>query len=76
MKRPHNPKLACWLHRLRMPTLQVWGDSDRLVPMQQAEVWAASIPNAKVRTFKHAGHLVLDEKPEAVVEVAEFLKAP
>jgi hypothetical protein len=30
------------------------------------------LPNAKVQIFKGAGHLVLDEKPEAASAVAAF----
>lgn len=72
-ERLHDPKLPRWLHRLRLPTLLVWGEQDRLVPAGQAETWAKLIPQSTVRTFKGAGHLVLDENPAAVKAVAEFL---
>jgi len=68
-----DPRLPKWLHRLRMPTLLVWGALDRLIPAAQAEAWAKLIPKATVRTFKGAGHLVLDESPDAGRSVAEFL---
>jgi pimeloyl-ACP methyl ester carboxylesterase len=51
----------------------LWGEKDRIVPVEHAEVWAKFIPGARVRLIPGAGHLVLDEKAEAVECVAEFL---
>jgi pimeloyl-ACP methyl ester carboxylesterase len=70
-----DPKFSRWLHRCTMPTLLVWGDRDRITPVQQAEAWTKHIPGAKVHRYWGAGHLVLDEKPESVRAVAEFLAA-
>ena len=71
--RPWDPKLPRHLHRLTMPTLLVWGEDDKLIPVQQAETWRRFIPKADIQIFKDAGHLVLDEKPEAVAAVQRFL---
>ena len=71
--RPYDLKLARWLHRIAAPTLVLWGEADRLIPVGQASVWAESIPNAELRTLAGVGHLVFDETPAAVTEVAEFL---
>ena len=40
---------------------------------QQAETWRRFIPKADIKIFKGAGHLVLDEKKEAVSAVQSFL---
>jgi pimeloyl-ACP methyl ester carboxylesterase len=45
------------------------------VPPQHAELWKKALPKAKVEIFKGAGHLVLDEKPEAANAVAAFAAA-
>ena len=58
---------------MKVPTLLVWGEGDRLVPVGQAPAWAKLLPSATIRTFKGAGHLVLDERPESVGAVTEFL---
>ena len=73
--RTYDPKLPRWLHRLTMPTLLLWGEEDRLVPVQQAAVWAEGIPNATVRTLPGVGHLPFDETPEAAQAVLEFASA-
>lgn len=65
--------LHLWLHRVATPTMILWGEKDRIVPVEHAEVWAKFIPGARVRLIPGAGHLVLDEKAEAVECVAEFL---
>jgi pimeloyl-ACP methyl ester carboxylesterase len=72
-ERPWDPKLPRYLHRLTMPTLLVWGEDDKLIPVQQAETWRRFIPKADIQIFKGAGHLVLDEKREAVDAVQRFL---
>jgi len=66
-------KLPRYLHRLTMPTLIVWGKQDRLTPAAQHRTWAKALPKATVRLFDNAGHLVLDEAPDAVAAIAEFL---
>ena len=35
-KRPYDLKLRKWLHRIAAPTLVLWGDADRLIPVEQA----------------------------------------
>ena len=70
---PGDPKFMRHLHRVTMPTLIVWGDEDKIIPVQQAEGWRKLIPNAEVKVFKGAGHLVHLEKPEAVEALAKFL---
>ena len=70
---PGDPKFMRYLHRIKMPTLIVWGDEDRIIPVQQTEMWQKFLPSADIRVFKGAGHLVHIEKPEAVEAVARFL---
>jgi pimeloyl-ACP methyl ester carboxylesterase len=72
---PTDARLPRWLHRLTVPTLLMWGEKDRMLPVGQAEAWASLIPGVVVRRIAGAGHLVLDEKPEAVEAVADFLRS-
>ena len=74
-KRPYDPKLARWLHRVTMPTLVVWGDADSLIPVEQAPIWAAAIPNAETKVLPGLGHLLFDESREAVDAVGDFVSA-
>jgi pimeloyl-ACP methyl ester carboxylesterase len=70
---PTDPKFMRHLHRITMPTMIVWGDEDKIIPVQQIETWRKFIPNADIKVFKGAGHLVHIEKPEAVEVLARFL---
>jgi pimeloyl-ACP methyl ester carboxylesterase len=62
-----------YLHRIRMPTMIVWGDEDKIIPVEQAETWRRFIPNADIRVYKGAGHLVHIESRESVEALGRFL---
>jgi pimeloyl-ACP methyl ester carboxylesterase len=70
-----NPKLERWLHRLRMPTQLVWGAHDRVRPVAHAARWQAGLPASRLVVLPDAGHLVLEEAPEAAGRIAAFLEA-
>ena len=70
-----SPKFPRWLHRLTMPTLIVWGEKDRIVPVGQVDSWTRLIPGSIVKRFPRAGHLVLDEAPASVAAITEFLRS-
>ena len=72
-ERAFDPDLPKWLHRITVPTLLLYGDKDRIVPHQQAAAWFKLIPKTKVAKIKNAGHLVLDEKPESLKVIRDFL---
>jgi len=73
--RNYDPTLAAWLHRLTMPTLILWGEVDRIIPVEQAAVWAGLIPNAQVETFAGTGHLLVDEQPAVIEAIRAFAKS-
>ena len=73
---PFDRVIPRWLGRVDIPTLIVWGDDDRLLPPELAPAWAALLPDATVKTFPDAGHLVLDESPDAADAVARVLCRP
>ena len=61
-----NPALERWLHRIRAPTLVLWGAEDKLLPACYAEVWRAEVPGVKVEIIQACGHLMHVEKAEVV----------
>ncbi len=74
--RSHDPHLAKWLHRIDVPTLLVWGDHDRLFPLQHAQAFAKAIPGAKLVVIPKCGHVPQIEKPEEfVAALDDFLAA-
>ncbi len=64
------------LHRLKAPTLLVWGKADRLVPPAYADEFTRRIPGARVEIVDQAGHAPHQEHPEPVARlVRDFLGA-
>jgi pimeloyl-ACP methyl ester carboxylesterase len=62
------------LHRVRVPTLLVWGGDDRIVPPLYAAEFARRIAGARVETVDRAGHAPHLEQPETVARlVRDFL---
>jgi pimeloyl-ACP methyl ester carboxylesterase len=74
-QRPYDLKLQKWLHRIAAPTLLLWGAADRLIPVEQAAIWAEHIPDAEVRVLPGVGHLIFDESREALDAAADFVGA-
>jgi pimeloyl-ACP methyl ester carboxylesterase len=68
--RPHlfNPHLKTWLHRIRVPTLVVWGAADRIVSAEYGRMFSQLIPCARFEVIDHAGHHPELEQPDAFVE--------
>jgi pimeloyl-ACP methyl ester carboxylesterase len=60
----HNPKLRYRLHRIQVPTLLIWGESDGLVPVSYAEAYRALIPGAELVVIPQAGHAPQVEQPD------------
>ena len=46
-----------------MPTLIVWGDRDKLVPLRDADVFEELIPNARKIVYDDTGHVPMLERP-------------
>ncbi|MDH4191273.1 MAG: alpha/beta hydrolase [Betaproteobacteria bacterium] len=63
-----DPNLHKWLHRIKLPTQIVWGDSDRILPAGYAAEYRKLIPQARVDIIAQCGHLPQTEKPQ------EFLR--
>jgi pimeloyl-ACP methyl ester carboxylesterase len=62
------------IHRVRVPTLLVWGEADRLVPAVYAEEFARRIPGARVEIVDQAGHAPHLEQPDTVAKlIRDFL---
>jgi pimeloyl-ACP methyl ester carboxylesterase len=69
----HDPKMQRWLHRIRIPTLILWGENDRMFPPVYGEAWAKAIPGSRLVVLPRCGHLPIQERPEEfAAEVARF----
>ena len=49
------------LHEIRIPTLILWGEHDRLIPVEVGHRLASIMPNARLEVIPTCGHLPLHE---------------
>jgi pimeloyl-ACP methyl ester carboxylesterase len=63
------------LYRLRhIPMLILWGEHDFVFDMDFLSEWQHRFPDAKVKTFKDAGHYVLEDAADRIIPmVRNFL---
>jgi pimeloyl-ACP methyl ester carboxylesterase len=52
-----NPDLEKWLHRVKVPSLVIWGDDDKILPPANAALWQRRLPDARLVVLKACGHL-------------------
>lgn len=64
----HNPKLKSRLHRIRIPTLFLWGTHDRMLSEAYGRAYCAMIPGARFELIERAGHFPHQEQPKAFAE--------
>jgi pimeloyl-ACP methyl ester carboxylesterase len=53
---------------MAVPTLVIWGDSDRMVDPEYGRAFAAAIPTARFELLKDTGHLPQVETPGQLLE--------
>jgi pimeloyl-ACP methyl ester carboxylesterase len=57
-----------------LPTLLVWGGSDRMIPVEHGRAAHESLPGSELVVFERAGHFPHNEEPEAFARaVTDFL---
>lgn len=56
------------LSKLRPSTLVLWGDTDRIIDVSAAQVFAGGIPGAQLAVLKDCGHVPMIERPEETAQ--------
>jgi len=70
----YDPKLAGRLHRIRVPTLVLWGASDRIVLPDYGRAYSKLIAGAQFELVEDAGHYPHIERPELFTrKIVEFV---
>ncbi len=66
-----------YLEKITAPTLLVWGEQDRMIPVSNAQDYLRVMPNAELVSFPDLGHVPQEEAPEKSLEpVKAFLERP
>jgi pimeloyl-ACP methyl ester carboxylesterase len=60
--------------RLSMPTLVIWGEKDRLLPLGAVPSWSRRLPQGQLEVIEQCGHMPMIERPaEVVARLLRFL---
>jgi pimeloyl-ACP methyl ester carboxylesterase len=65
----HDPQLRKWLHRIDVPTLLVWGDSDKIFPKAYGEAYRGLIKGSRLEVLPACGHIPQVEKADMFVDL-------
>jgi pimeloyl-ACP methyl ester carboxylesterase len=72
--RPGEPWTPADFKAIRVPTLVISGEQDKLIPVEDARAIAAAIPGAALVTYPEGGHLPMEQLPhETVRDLRAFL---
>lgn len=67
------PVMVAGLRQIRVPTLVLHGDTDRVCEAQNGEFWHLHIPQARFHIIPECGHMPHIEKPEEVLQQHRML---
>ena len=56
------------LGQINVPTLIIWGEDDKLIPVEAGHVMDREIKDSKLVVFNGAGHIPMEEIPEKTLE--------
>ncbi len=62
------------LQQIETPCLLIWGEYDKVVPLQVGKRLVEDLPNSSLTILKDTGHLVPEERPKEVYQyINEFI---
>jgi len=61
--------------QIQVPTLILWGEQDRLIPVDQARRWHEALPDSDLIIYPELGHLPAEEAPaKTAADLTAFLR--
>mgnify|MGYP006323555983 CR=1 FL=1 len=67
--RLYNPDLYKWLHRIKTPTLIVFGDDDKVIPHAYGPAFRTLIPGSRLEVIANCGHAPQIEKADELAKM-------
>ncbi|MGZ3450022.1 MAG: alpha/beta fold hydrolase [Polyangiales bacterium] len=68
---PRDPDLDARIPEIHAPTLLLWGERDRWIPLEFAKRFQSSIAGAKLVSYPDAGHVPMEELAELTARDAD-----
>ena len=72
----HDPKLLARLRQVQVPTLVVWGDSDRIATPEYGAAYSRGFGNARFELVAKAGHMPQLERPDGLFPLLDAFLNP
>lgn len=64
------------IKKVKIPTLILWGDKDRVIPVNDAHIFKDLIPHAQKIIYEGVGHMPMEEIPQqSAADTLAFLQA-
>jgi len=57
---------------IKIPVLIIWGENDKIIPLQVGRKFAVNIPNSKLVIVPNCGHIPQEECPSQTIEAMEL----
>lgn len=73
---PDLEQLSTQIRQVRVPTLILWGDQDRTVPVEHAHRFHRDITGSTLRLLPQSGHMSPEERPTQVIDFIEQFVTP
>ena len=71
----YNPDIQKWVHLVKIPVHVIWGDHDRLLPVDYAPVYTELFDNATLSIMEKCGHIPYTERPREYADlIAGFIQ--
>jgi len=67
MEQRYTDDIESRYREIRCPVMILWGEEDGWIPIARGRELASRIPGATLHCVPHAGHLVQEDAPEAIV---------
>jgi pimeloyl-ACP methyl ester carboxylesterase len=64
LRRWNAGRISAEAERITQPTLLIWGERDRDIPLRHGEHLHARMPNARLIVLRDCGHLPQEERPD------------
>ena len=69
------PNYLAKIRSVNVPTLIIWGEKDKLIPVENAGKFHDDLPNDTLVILDKTGHVPMEEAPERTVDVIrKFLR--
>ena len=68
---PYTPIPAADIAAITAPSLIVWGDEDRLIPLAAGQWLDETLPSSRLQVYSGIGHLPHEEAPQATLEAVQ-----